>query len=83
MGFFTPTKKIRTKDIDKAIKGSGLSHKREAFAAGTLRDAAKSGGGLTRRELDRKIRGLRKDTKDPLRPSDVRKLRETLKDKLE
>jgi len=81
MGFFSPSKKIQSKDVGKAIKGSGLTRRRRDFATGALRDAAKSGGGLTKRELDRELRNLRKDTEDPLRHSDTRKLRDVLEDK--
>jgi len=83
MGFFGSSNKIRTKDVDRAVRSSGLSRKRREYAAGVLRKSAKSGKGLTPKELTREIRGLRKDTTDPLRRSDVEKIEKTLKEKLE
>lgn len=82
MGFFTPSpKKIQPKDVNKAIKSSKLPRRKKEFAAGALRKAAKSGGGLTEKELNRELGALGKDTKDPLRRPDIRKLRDTLEDK--
>lgn len=75
--FFSGSKKIYKEDFKKALRGiPQLSQKERTYVESVFQKSLR--GGLSKFELTKEINRLRRNDKDLLEPSEVKKIKEKL-----
>jgi len=82
MGFFgSSNPKVRPRDFDKTLKSvPDLTRRERDYVRGVFQKPLKDG--LTRKELDTEIRGLRRNKGDRLSSSEVKRIQDKLGDSM-
>ncbi len=76
--FFQGSKKIKEDEFKKAVKSiPELSDKEKMYVEGLFQDALE-GSGITKEELKKEIKELKKDFNDPLDSNEVEKVKRKL-----
>ncbi len=82
MGWFSSPKKIKRDEFKKTLKDiPQLSQKERAYVEGIFRNPSKKG--LTKREIEKEINQLRRDTDDPISSHEASKLKQALEKSLQ